>query len=452
MQRELKPGTTMGASIFMSDGTHLSEHSGGVTTHPIYMSLGNIDKDVRSSTSNGAWMLVALIPKSSFELTLAKMEHLSKGDRRELANLLNRRLFHRCMEVITLSFRRTKPHLVMDPEGNLRSVLYDMSLYGADLEEQCDISVLAHNSCPQCDSHGESLGDTGPRVPRSSSSILRAIKQVKCELKEKLAGRTPTPLEYLKVAKTHGLSGVDKPFWRKLRSTDICRILSPDLLHGYHKMFFDHIHQWNMNSLGTDEYDARLRSQIPIAGERLFPRGVSKRKQLTGKDHRALERVHVGLVAHAPNKGCSRLTKATHAILDCIGIAQYPQQSDKSLASFEKSYALFNEERSVWIENGSKCGKKNKVIKSWKIPKIHILCHFTEHVRLKGSADNYNTETMEHLHVSLVKDAYRASNRRQWKMQVVAWLNRREKIRDFEEWRLWNLEQDAWELLASKYI
>lgn len=56
---------------------------------------------------------------------------------------------------------------------------------------------------------------------------------------------------------------------------------------------------------------------------------------------------------------------------------------------------------------------------------------------LKGAADNYSTETMEYLHVDMVKDAYRASNRKQWKRQTVRWLTRREKIRDFEPWMEW---------------
>jgi hypothetical protein len=149
----------------------------------------------------------------------------------------------------------------------------------------------------------------------------------------------------------------------------------------------------------------------------------------------------VGLVAHSPNDGNAKLTKATSAILDCIGIAQFPLQTNASLTSFKKSYALFNKHHAVWIENGYKCGKRGKVVDNWRIPKIHILRHLVENVQLKGSADNYNTETMEHLHIIWIKDAYRASNQREWKMQIVAWLTCCEKICDFDEWRLWNLQQ-----------
>jgi hypothetical protein len=78
----------------MSDSTILSKYTGGVQAHGLYMSLGNIDKSVREDISQGAWMLVAFIPKSNFEKTRATMGHLSKAEKTNLSNLLNRRLFH----------------------------------------------------------------------------------------------------------------------------------------------------------------------------------------------------------------------------------------------------------------------------------------------------------------------------------------------------------------------
>lgn len=84
--------------------------------------------------------------------------------------------------------------------------------------------------------------------------------------------------------------------------------------------------------------------------------------------------------------------------------------------------------RQGWIENKTRKGKR-EVIDHFHIPKMHVIRHFVQHVRRKGSADNFTTETMEHLHIG-VKEAYRASNRREWKQQTVRWLTQRERIRD----------------------
>ncbi|KAG8681872.1 hypothetical protein FRC08_015346 [Ceratobasidium sp. 394] len=121
--------------------------------------------------------------------------------------------------------------------------------------------------------------------------------------------------------------------------------------------------------------------------------------------------------------------------MECIYLAQLPVQSDRSLAAYEAAYEAFMAHRQGWIENGTRRGKKG-VIEHFNIPKMHVTRHLVEHIRRKGAADNFSTETMEHLHVG-VKDVYRASNHREWKEWTTRWMNRREMVRDFEAWRLW---------------
>ncbi|CUA74203.1 hypothetical protein RSOLAG22IIIB_11042 [Rhizoctonia solani] len=85
----------------------------------------------------------------------------------------------------------------------------------------------------------------------------------------------------------------------------------------------------------------------------MFPKGVSSLKQLAGKDHRALQWLHVPVVAHAPNAdqggvGSNRLTKATRAILDCMFLAQYQVHTDKTIADYEASYKEFHQHKEVY--------------------------------------------------------------------------------------------------------
>jgi hypothetical protein len=197
----------------MSDATLLSRFTGGVQVHTLYMSLGNIDKSVQEDINQGAWMLLAYIPKSSFEKTLAATKGLSKEKQSTLVNLLNRRLFHRCLDIILRPFRITKPHEVMDPEGNTRLVLYDLAAYGANLEEQCMIAGVECNTCPHCGAKGEAhrLAHNCQRT-RSSSQIMDNIKRTLRDFNY-AKRRQPNPLEFLKEGKHFGLNGVHKPFW-----------------------------------------------------------------------------------------------------------------------------------------------------------------------------------------------------------------------------------------------
>ncbi|KAG9122038.1 hypothetical protein FRC07_001749, partial [Ceratobasidium sp. 392] len=440
-QNTLPAGTTLGGILIASDATQLSTHSGDVAAHAVYMSLANIDKSVRASTREGGWILIAYIPKSKFQHTMASLEHRPKAVRTKILGMLNRRLFHRCMQVLTRPLRRTEPHDVVDPEGNVRSVLYELSSYIADLEEQWVVAGLGGQTCPHCERDTTHLGDSEPGLPRTPADVVRRIKKIKKDF-ESRRGRAPSLEESIDLATEHHLNGVNKPFWKFLPNLNIFEVLSPDLLHGFHKMFHDHIYRFNSTGMGAAEYDARTRSQTHFSGDRTFLHGVSHITQMTGMEHRLLEQTHLSVVAHAPGVIDDKVTRATRGILDCIYLARLSSQSDRSLEAYERAYEEFMANRHAWIENGTRRGKKG-VIEHFNIPKMHVIRHFTPHVRKKGSADNFTTETMEHLHVG-VKEAYRASNRREWKEQTVRYLNQREIVRDFEAWMAWcRLEEQS---------
>ncbi|KAG9123255.1 hypothetical protein FRC07_015182 [Ceratobasidium sp. 392] len=434
-QRTLQPGTTLGAGIFMTDATQLSMHSGDVSAHGVYMSLANIDKDFREDLNNGAWLLVGIIPKSKWDKTLAALPGLPQDQRTTLVNLLNRRLFHRCMEVITRPLRRQEPHEALDPAGNTRLVQYELSIYGADLQEQCDVACITRNTCPHCKATKKTLGECGCQPARSSEDIKDSIRQTLAEF-HTIRKRYPTPLEFAEAGKKFGLNGVQRPFWWKLPNFDVAMVLSPDLLHGVHKLFFDHFHKWNVNGLGAEEFDTRLKAQLETPGERSFPQGVSHLKQLTGKDYRALQRTHVAVVANAPNQS-RKLTNTTRAMLDSMFLVQLPLQTERSLSTYEEAYKTYDRNKGIWIENKSKRGKKGKVNKKWEIPKAHIMFHIPAHVRWKGTMDNFNTETMEHLHCRMLKDGWRASNHKGWVRQGMRYNARRGNMQGYLEFMRW---------------
>ncbi|KAG9081790.1 hypothetical protein FRC06_005391, partial [Ceratobasidium sp. 370] len=407
-QNTLPHGTMYGRILLASDSTQLLTHSGDVAAHAVYLSLANIDKATWASTHKNAWILVAYIPKSKFNHTMAKLESQPKAMRTKLLGVLNHCLFHRCMEVITRVLCRTEPHDVVDPEGNTRSVLYGLLAYIADLEEQWVIAALGKVMCPHCACDPNHLGDPECSPPRSPADILCIIKQIKQNYRAAW-GRSPSLEEFTDLAGEYHLNGVDKPFWKRLPRLNIFEALSPDLLHGFHKLFHDHIFKFNRTGTGHDEHDTRLDSQIRFAGDRNFLHGISHISQMTGIEHWMLERTHLPIIANAP------------------GVI--------NAKAYEAAYNDFMANRQAWIENETRRGKHG-VIPHFNIPKMHVTCHFVPHVQRKGSADNFSTETMEHLHVG-VKEAYQASNHQEWQQQTVRWLTQREKVRDFEAWMEW---------------
>jgi hypothetical protein len=370
---------------------------------------------------------------------LREHEDLSDSAKSDLAGVLSRRLFHRCMSILTRPLRRKDPHPVTDPDGIIRMVLYVLIAYIADLEEQLWIATLMTQSCPHCVTRKNQLDCDECREIRTSAWILDKIRLTLDTLATVNGQRgIETPLQFLYESKKHGLCGVKKPFWVDL-DIDICTVLSLDLLHGYYKFFYDHVFHWNRNILGHSEIDARLASQIQLVGDRVFPQGVSRISQMTGKEHRDLLRVHIAIVAGGSNNGNSKLTQATRSIVDCIYLAQYEKMTETDVKAYERSYGQVQQLRQIWIDCGGQRGK-NGVIEHFEIPKFHNIRHLPAQVFAKGPLDNYSTETMERMHGDL-KNAYDATNRCNWAEQAVKWLMRRERILGFATWLEHSLEK-----------
>ncbi|KAG8778959.1 hypothetical protein FRC12_024705 [Ceratobasidium sp. 428] len=422
--------------MLASDKTGLSMYSGDVVAHGLYMSLANIPKDVRANNSRQAWMLVAYLPTSKWPKTLRENEGLSDTAKQELLGVLSRRLFHLSMSIVTRPLRRTIPRPLIDADGIMRQVLYILLAYIADLEEQLWIAGLGSLCCPHCVAQSVNLGEATCRHTRSSATIIQDIEKVITRLNT-LNGRADleTPLEFLRESRKYGLCGVKWPFWIDIPGIDICKVLSMDLLHGFYKLFFDHFFNWNRMGIGAAELDARIASQIHLAGDRVFAQGVSRISQMTGKEHRDLLRTHVPSIAGAPNVWNRAVTKAIRSLVDCVYIARYKEMCELDLREFQKCYDQLHELKQVWIDNETRRSAPNKeVMTHFNIPKFHILRHLLEQVFGKGPLDNYSTETMERLHIEFIKWAYRASNRRDWLQQVIDWLTRHERIEGYRRY------------------
>ncbi|KAK7025520.1 hypothetical protein VNI00_015954 [Paramarasmius palmivorus] len=98
-------------------------------------------------------------------------------------------------------------------------------------------------------------------------------------------------------------------------------------------------------------------------------------------------------------------------MLNFIYLAQYPLHTSETLSLLRRTLTCFHDNKEVFIETGA-CSSFNK------IPKLHACQHFTRQF------ENFD----------LAKDAYRAMNWRDELPQMVAWLERQEKIKRHEKY------------------
>jgi hypothetical protein len=65
----------------------------------------------------------------------------------------------------------------------------------------------------------------------------------------------------------------------------------------------------------------------------------------------------------------------------------------------------------------------------FKIVKIHAMDHFSPSIKRAGLPWEYSSNMFEHMHIALMKRAYRSSNRRKANKQMVTYNRRLEALR-----------------------
>ena len=370
----------------------------------MYISIGNIAKAVCRQPSKRGTILLAYIP-------VAKLECLSPKDVQGRAY----RLFHYCMTHILKPLVQPGHHGVKMTcaDNHIRLIFPILASYIANYSEQCLIAANKENACPICEVAPDQRGEPLAAQPRSPGKVLQALRTC-----------TTTPSQAYKQL---SLRPIMQPFWADLPHTNIFQCFTPDLLHQLHKgVFKDHLVKWCTQIAGDKEIDERFKCMPNHPSLRHFKRGISAVSQWTGREFKEMERVFASLVLGAVPPDAAVVARV---LIDFIYYASFPSHSPETLRRLQDSLDSFHEHKHIFIQHGIRT--------HFRIPKIHMMEHYVEFIRAKGAADGYNTEISERLHINYAKEGYRASNKKDFTKQMVAYLNRHEAIQSFQVFLTW---------------
>ena len=410
------PGATILPVMISSDKTQVTSF-GGKSVYPVYITIGNIPKDIRRKPSTHAQVLLAYLPVS----TLDQIDSAT-SQRCAVPNL-----FHFCMRHILGPLEEAGKTGVMMKSGDgfTRRCHPILAVFAGDHPEQCLVACTKNNECPKGITPPNSLGEHGPCDLRDAGDIIDVLGSFDPD---------EQPEEYNIFCKSAGIKPVVHPFWESLPYTHIYQALTPDILHQLHQGVVKHLVSWLVEEFGSAELDARCRTMPPNHNIRHFSKGISKLKRASGNEHAAIGKILLGLIAglplstgHSPN----RLVCATRAILEFLYLAQLPSHNDETLQDLDDALATFHANKSIFIDLG--------IREDFNLPKLHSLQHYVSSIKLFGTTDNYNTEYTECLHIDLAKDAYAATNHKDELVQMTTWLEWKEKIAQFDTivgWRL----------------
>jgi hypothetical protein len=406
-----------------SDKTHLTVFAGDKNAWPLYLSIGNIKSSVRNKPKNHTWVLVAYLPIARFL------------DDKSIHTVLQSRLFHQCIELALKPLKETAQGVIMtDSLGAQRRCFPVLAAYLADYPEQLLVNAAAHNTSPTTWAFGRDLGNSRPSSPRGKYEILAMIAEL-----ERSVGSADIAA-YETAAKLKGLNGVNRPFWREMRwyRPDLC--VAPDILHGVHRFWRDHILKWVINLVGEEELDKRVKALQPEVGFRHFKDGISHLSQWSGREDRELQRILFAVVFGSSSINANAL-QALRGIHDFIYLAQYTLHSEDTLGYLKRGLDLFHKHKQEFIKTGARRGK-SRIINNFNIPKLYALLTFANHIRQMGTCPQFSTEITENCHQTMAKQAYRATNKRDFEVQMCRYLDRSDRISTMKEVFPWWTKQE----------
>ena len=410
--------------LLSSDRTQVTLF-GSKTAYPVYLTIGNLPKDIRRKPSHRGQILLAYLPTTKLKQVT---NHAAR--RRMLLNLL-----HSCLQKVLQPLEDAGIDGIVMADGNgiLRRVHPILAAFIGDYPEQVLVTCIKSGRCPKCTVEPDNLGNLVTTSRRDLNSVREALSKADDDR-----------AVYTEACKLAGIKPVLHPFWKHLPFVNIFQSITPDILHQLYQGVFRHSVAWITKAFSAAELNARYQRLIPNHHIRVFSQGITHLSRITGKEHDQICRALLGVIAdmRLPNNlDSSRLIRAMRGLLDFIYLSQLPVHSTRTLNLLDDALQVFHSNKTIFIDLG--------IRENFNIPKLHSCAHYASSIKFYGTTDNYNTQYTERLHIDLVKDAYRATNRKDEYPQMTSWLERGEKIQYHDSYIQWRLSGHGRTILST---
>ncbi|KAJ7862972.1 hypothetical protein B0H13DRAFT_1899820 [Mycena leptocephala] len=400
------PGATIIPIIISSDKTQFTVF-GNKTAYPVYMTIGNIPKEIRRKPSRRGYVLLGYLPTSRMKNVKNK-----SARRRILANV-----FHACMAHILAPLKEAGATGIpmTSGDGVTRRGHPIYATFVGDYPEQVLVTGVKTGECPTCEVPREELGELTDYPLRDLDAILTALESL-----------DEGPTIYARTCADAGIKPIYHPFWEGHQPR-----YPPPALSGCRQTS----HRLVNDLLRRGRNRCPLPTPPPNHNIRLFMNGISNLSRVTGKEHNQISRFLLGLVIDVQlpdGHSSSQLVGAVRSLLDFVYLAQYPMHTSETLAHLENALQRFHNHKSIFVDLG--------IRDDFNLPKLHFCGHYINYIKFFGTTDNYNTEYTERLHIDLAKEAYRSTNFKDEFPQMTLWLERKEKMYRHEKYIQWRLD------------
>ncbi|KAI9444348.1 hypothetical protein F5148DRAFT_1278274 [Russula earlei] len=379
--------------ILASNKTQLLGFSGGHQAYPLYLTLGNISKSVRHKSSNHTVSLIGYIPTSKIT----------------------------CFSDPQIPNAGSNGTKLICVDGVIHRIFPILAAYVGDHPEQCLVAGCKENRCPICTMPAKSQGD-GFLFPLRSQLHTEQVLHLKAN------GHHPPEFS------EWGLRKVFSPFWAGMPHTDIFMCISPDILHQLFLGVFCHLLEWCTQLMGAKRLDECFEALPVYSGLKHFKHGVSNMLKWTGWEYCNMSWSLLSVISGSVDP---QVVLIARALLDFITYAGYRRHMTKTLLCIEQALEVFHSHKHVLIDLG--------VRKHFNILKVHSMQHYVAGIKHLGSADGFNTESSERLHIDYAKRAFKASNHHDYIMQMARWIQCQEAMFINKHFLAWSLKTSSLE-------
>jgi hypothetical protein len=420
-QEKLPDGALVLPVILGSDATQLSVLSGTAKAWPVYISIGNIPKDIRYIGRQQSLMLLGYLPIPHCK-SLAPIKHFGTdsvteilGGEKEASDPLylewKRSVFHQALRVmIEPLFQPAREGILLPgPDTLLRNCFPILSVYIADYPEQVLLTLIKYGSCPKCKVPSNIIANDLSIYPPHSQHSNNVLRQT---------------LSAQDLWAQHQLINII-PFTTSWPYSDIHVAISPDILHQIFKGVFKHVMTWVGDHIRVKykmtikaaqaELDRRFQQMLPWPGLKPFNKGISAVKTWQGHEQRDMMRVYLGVINGLVD---DEIMWAVRFLIQFIMVAEYKSHSDATLRYMEKYLKGFYDRKSLLVPDKE----------DWKIPKLHAITHYITEIRSKGATDGYTSNHTERAHKLECKIPYSQTNKHDPDRQMVKHIDRLGKL------------------------
>ena len=463
LQETLPQGATLVPVIGMLDQTHLTNFSGDKKAWPVYLTIGNIRSKTRNCPSKKAIILVALLPvPPKFASKKVKDRSAQRMTNEEVLG----GVFSLIFEPLEAIMRLGKEMNCSD--GMAWHCFPVLAAWIADQAENEALHGLKRMGCTVCEVPVERLGSDAEECfpTRDYERYARIAQRYLDTGDEDFA----TSLSAVGVR-------MNRNIFVGIPRVTVPLLFKPDVLHNIYLGLFKHMMQWIEDFLKKHDrqavFDEVWKSLPPYPGFFVPKKAYREVTQWQGKEMRNLGRCILGVLASAlrrPSPAQSgpfrQALLCVRALADFSLMAQYRSHTQETLGYMEQYLKDFHRYKEVFQEfrttkrtreeaddnderlrlelerelksagrvttarrrrlqdanRAHRAGEREDILRSqshFNFIKLHLLVHYSSHVRRFGNIPMYSTDVGELAHKVQIKEGYRRSNKNDAARQIL---------------------------------